>query len=254
MKITILNTRQAVGTTALVLGVARALADIGQRTLVVDLNPNTGATSTLGLPSSSALHDFLLRDMDLNKCRTSVRTNLDVLCSGPATLVVEKRLQREPSAHLVFEYAFSDTVSEDYDFILFDPGAGLSLLQVASLCYSRRILIPVTSDVLGMLGALSAYISAQAIRSIYGIEVDVIGYVPVTVNGDKNERAVTAKTISSIARDCGLSVLPAIEYDESVQLASRNRTFVADFFAGSLAAQSYSGLAGMLVDSVSART
>jgi nitrogenase subunit NifH len=107
--------------------------------------------------------------------------------------------------------------------------------------------------VLGVLGGLSAYVTAQAIRSIYGIEVNVIGYLPVMVNGDKNEKIVTMKTISSIARDCGLSVLPAIKYDESVLLAARNRKFVADFFAGSSAAESYSGLAKMLMDSVAAR-
>src|ERR1019366_3916573 len=103
MNITILNTQPTVGTTATVLGLARALAEIGQRILVVDLNPNAGVTNTLGLPSNSALHDFLFGGMDLKKCLTSVRENLHILCSGPTTLVIEERLQRQPTAHLIFE-------------------------------------------------------------------------------------------------------------------------------------------------------
>lgn len=253
MNITILNTQPTVGTTATTLGLARALAEVGKRTLIVDLNPNAGATNTLGLPSNSALYDFLFRDADLKKCRTSVRQNLHILSSGPTTLVIEERLQREPSAHLIFERAFSQTVSEDYDFILFDGGAGLSLLQVAALGYSRRILIPVTTSVLAVLGALSAYVIAQAVTAIYAIEVDVIGYVPVMVNRDGNETDVTMKTLSSIGRYSRRNLLPVIVYDESVPLAARNHKFVADFFAESSAAESYNSLSVMLMDSLAAR-
>jgi chromosome partitioning protein len=253
MNLTILNTQPATGTTATTLGLARALAEDGQRVLIVDLDPSSGATNTLGLPSNSALYDFLFRDADLKKCLTSVRGNLQILCSGPTTVVAEERLQREPSAQLIFAHAFAGRVSEDYDFILFDGGSGLSLLQVAAVCYSRRILIPVTTSVLGVLGAVSAYISAQAFRAIYATEVEIIGYVPVMVNRDQKETEVTMKTISTIARECRRNVLPAIEYDESVPLAARNRMFVADFCAGSSATASYTALAKMLMDSVVAR-
>jgi len=254
MKIAITNTLPVTGKTATTLGLARALAEDGQRVLIVDLDPNFGVTTTLGLESTPALYDFMFKDLALKNCVTSIRKNLHVLCSGSTTLVAEERLQREPSGQLIFEHAFSGVAAEDFDFILFDVGASPSLLQVAAICYSRRVLIPVTTSVLGVLGALSALISAQAFRLIYTAEVEIIGFVPVMVNRGKGETDVTRKTISSIARECHSKLLPAIEYDETVPLAAQSHKFVADFCAGSPAAVSYSTLAKILLDSVPLRS
>lgn len=250
MNVTILNTHPSTGKTATTLGLARALVEDGQRVLIVDLDPNFGATTALGLASKPTLYDFLFRDLALKKSLISVRKNIDILCSGSTTIVSEQRLQREPSAQLIFEHAFSGVTAKDFDSILFDVGAGLSRLQVAAACYTQRILIPVTMNVLGTLGASSAFIFAQSLRLIYSTEVEVLGFVPVMVNGDKEETCVTMKTISSLAKSSQRRLLPPIEYDETVPLAAQNHEFVADFSAESSASASYCALARILVDSL----
>jgi chromosome partitioning protein len=248
MNLAIFNTHGATGKTATTLGLARALAEDGQRVLIVDLDPNFGATATLGIASKAALHDFLFRDLALMSCLTSVRRNLDILCSGNATLVAEQRLQREPSAQLIFEHAFSGGAAKNFDSILFDVGAGLSRLQVAAVCYSRTMLVPVTMNVLGVLGAASAVIFAQTLRLLYATDAEIIGFVPIMLKRDTEEKEVVMRTMSSIAKSSQQKLLPAIEYDESVPLAARSREFVADFSPGSAAAKSYSALAKVLMD------
>jgi hypothetical protein len=73
------------------------------------------------------------------------------------------------------------------------------------------------------------------------------------VNRDEDEKDVTMKTLSSIARDCGRNLLPAIEYDESVPLAAQNCKFVADCFADSSAAESYNAVARLFTESGAAQ-
>jgi len=252
MEFTISNLHPGTGKTSTTLALARVLAGIGNKVVVVDLDPNFGAATTLGLVPRAPLHDFLFRSLPLDCCVTAARENLDVICADPTTYVAEERLRREASPQLVFQYAFSRT-DKTYDAVLFDVGPGTSRLQVAAICYTRQVLVPVTMDVLGLLGAGSAICSAQALRWVYSSEVEIIGFLPVMVHRGDPETEAALKTISALSKQGRIKVLPAIEYDEAVSLAARNQKFLADFSANSSAAESYELLAKTLLNLHNAR-
>jgi chromosome partitioning protein len=247
MEVTITNLHLGTGKTATTLALARALVGLGKKVLVVDLDPKFGVAATLGLAPRASLHDLLFRNLGMESCLASARENLEVICSDSTTYVAEERLRRESSPQLVFEYAFSRT-KNTYDAVLFDVGPGFSWLQVAALCYTRKVLVPVTTDVLGLLGACSAVVSAQTLRWVYSTEVEVIGFLPVMIRKGTPETEVALKTISAISKKGEIKLLPGIEYDDAVPLAARNRMFLADYCAKSCAAGSYEVLAKTLMD------
>jgi chromosome partitioning protein len=114
MEFAIANQHSATGKTTTTLGLARALAGLGKKVLIVDLDPKSGVTATLKLAPQAAFYDSLFRNVTFEDCVTPVRENLDVICSGSTTYVAEERLKRESSPQTVFEYAFSK-IDDKYD-------------------------------------------------------------------------------------------------------------------------------------------
>jgi cellulose biosynthesis protein BcsQ len=173
---------------------------------------------------------------------TRIRENLDVICSDLTTYVAEERLKRESSPQTVFEYAFAE-VDDKYDVVLFDTAPEISRLQVAAFCYTHRVMVPVTLDVLGLMGACSAVFSAQALRWVYSTAIEMIGFLPTMVQRGVPETEAMLKTLAAISKKAKIEVLPSIEYDDAVLLATRGQQFVADYSATSSAAMSFELLA-----------
>jgi cellulose biosynthesis protein BcsQ len=160
--------------------------------------------------------------------------------------VAEERLKRESSPQTVFEYAFSRT-DERYDTLLFDIGPGISRLQVAAFCYTHKVLVPVTLDVLGLMGACSSVFSAQGLKWVYSTGIKRIGFLPTMVQRGVPETEAMLKTLTAISKMAEIELFPIIEYDDAVRLATRSHQFVADYSATSSATASYEILAKKLM-------
>jgi cellulose biosynthesis protein BcsQ len=63
MDLAIVNQHSETGKTAIALGLGRALTEVAQKVFIVDLDPNSDATATLGIKAKPALYDFLFREV-----------------------------------------------------------------------------------------------------------------------------------------------------------------------------------------------
>ncbi len=151
----IANQKGGVGKTTTAVNLGAALAELGYRTLVIDLDPQGNATTGLGVNAralESSMYEVILQDVPLEDCieATAVRH----LFLAPASLDLagaEIELVPAFSRELKLRRAL-DAVLDDYDFVLIDCPPSLGLLTVNALAAAGEILVPIQCEYYALEG------------------------------------------------------------------------------------------------------
>jgi len=149
------NQKGGVGKTTTAVNLGAALAELGYRTLVVDLDPQGNATTGLGINArglQTSVYDVLMRELPIEDAiePTSVR-NLFVV---PATIDLagaEIELVPAFSRELRLKRALGD-VADDFDFTLVDCPPSLGLLTVNALAAATEVVVPVQCEYYALEG------------------------------------------------------------------------------------------------------
>jgi len=153
--IAIANQKGGVGKTTTTVNLGAALAEMGYRVLVIDLDPQGNATTGLGVEARNfefSMYDVIMRDQPLEDCiePTSVK-NLFV---APATIDlagIEIELVPAFSRELKLKRAI-DTVVDDFDFVLIDCPPSLGLITVNGLAAADEVLVPILCEYYALEG------------------------------------------------------------------------------------------------------
>jgi chromosome partitioning protein len=144
----ICNQKGGAGKTALTVNLAAALAEQGERVLVVDMDPQGSATSRLGVnvPDQGRAWAQLLLDGsgDLNALVTpTVSQGVDVVPSGGFLEATEKQLPSEVGSESVLARLIGYLPKDRWTRILIDTRPSLGHFTLASLVAAQRVLVPV---------------------------------------------------------------------------------------------------------------
>ena len=153
--IAVTNQKGGVGKTTTAVNLGAALADLGFRVLVVDLDPQGNATTGLGLNTrdlQSSMYDVILHDTSIDDCieATSVR-NLFVAPASLDLAGAEIELVPAFSRELKLRKALEEVDSE-YDYVLIDCPPSLGLLTVNSLAAATEVLVPIQCEYYALEG------------------------------------------------------------------------------------------------------
>ncbi len=151
----IANQKGGVGKTTTAVNLGAALAELGYRVLVVDLDPQGNATTGLGINArnlQSSIYDVLLNDLNLEDCiePTAVRN----LFLAPATIDLagaEIELVPAFSRELRLRRAL-ERVGDDYDFTMIDCPPSLGLLTVNGLAAASEVVVPIQCEYYALEG------------------------------------------------------------------------------------------------------
>ena len=151
----ITNQKGGVGKTTTAVNLGAALADLGHRTLVVDLDPQGNASTGLGINVRDldvSMYDVMLHDRPMEDCieATSVR-NLFVAPASLDLAGAEIELVPAFSRELRLRRAL-DEVRDDYDFVLIDCPPSLGLLTVNGLAAAGEVLVPIQCEYYALEG------------------------------------------------------------------------------------------------------
>ena len=152
----IANQKGGVGKTTTAVNLSAYLAAAGQRVLLVDVDPQANATSSLGVERQGltySTYDVLLEDVPAEKAILLTRqVRLDLLPATPSLAGAEVELvgllAREQRLRRVLE-----PVADRYDYIFMDCPPSLGLLTVNALTATQDgVLIPVQCEYLALEG------------------------------------------------------------------------------------------------------
>jgi chromosome partitioning protein len=149
------NQKGGVGKTTTAVNLSAALAELGYRVLVVDLDPQGNATTGLGINARNlegSIYDVLMHDVAIEECiePTAVR-NLFV---APATIDLagaEIELVPAFSRELKLRRALTE-LDEPFDFTLIDCPPSLGLLTVNGLAAATEVVVPIQCEYYALEG------------------------------------------------------------------------------------------------------
>lgn len=173
------NQKGGVGKTTTAVNVGAALAELGYRVLVVDLDPQGNATTGLGVNPrnlDSSIYDVIMRETPLEDCIEP--TSLRNLFVAPATINLagaEIELVPAFSRELKLRRAL-EQVMDDFDYILIDCPPSLGLLTVNGLGAASEVLVPIQCEYYALegLGQLLRNVGLVQGQINPGLEVSAI--------------------------------------------------------------------------------
>jgi chromosome partitioning protein len=181
--IAIANQKGGVGKTTTTINLAAALAEKGQRVLVIDLDPQGNASTGLGIDVNNrefTTYELLLEDLDLDEVIQETQT--ENLYIGPATVDLSSAdlelLSNEKRSYLLHD-ALRQTQMDAFNFqyILIDCPPSLNLLTVNAMIGADSVLVPLQSEFFALEGLSQLMLTIREVRQTGNKNLRIEGVV-----------------------------------------------------------------------------
>ncbi len=158
--LTVSNQKGGVGKTTSTVNIAAAIADLGGRVLVIDLDPQGNASTALGIPHSSdtaSVYDVLINDMSIADAVQQSPENERLLClpstihlAGAEIELVSQVAREKRLDTALIEYM--DGLEEPLDFVFIDCPPSLGLLTINAFSAATEVFLPIQAEYYALEG------------------------------------------------------------------------------------------------------
>jgi len=178
----IANQKGGVGKTTTTVNLAAGLARVGQRVLVVDLDPQGNATMGSGIDKRAmelAVYDVLLENASIAEARLrSEKGGYDVLGANRELAGAEVELVGLERRDKRLKQALA-AVAGDYDFVLIDCPPSLSLLTLNGLCSAHGVIVPMQCEYFALEGLSDLVNTIKQVHANLNPDLELIGLLRV---------------------------------------------------------------------------
>ena len=181
------NQKGGVGKTTTTVNLAAGLAKVGQRVLMVDLDPQGNATMGSGVDKRQlelTVYDVLLESASVAEARVqsdklkAAGCSYDVLganrelAGAEVEMVGLERREKRLKAALV-------AVDKDYDFVLIDCPPSLSMLTLNGLCCGNGVIVPMQCEYFALEGLTDLVNTIKQVHANLNKDLVIIGLLRV---------------------------------------------------------------------------
>jgi chromosome partitioning protein len=181
------NQKGGVGKTTTTVNLSAGLARIGQRVLMVDLDPQGNATMGSGVDKRQLQHtvyDVLLESASVAEARVKSERLVEAGCSydilganrelagAEVELVDVERRERRLKEALA-------PVDAEYDFVLIDCPPSLSMLTLNGLCAAHGVIVPMQCEYFALEGLSDLVNTIKQVHANLNKDLEIIGLLRV---------------------------------------------------------------------------
>lgn len=158
--LTVSNQKGGVGKTTTTVNVAAALASVGARVLVIDLDPQGNASTALGVPHTAdipSVYDVLIDEFPLADIVQTSPESPNLLCApstihlAGAEIELVSQVAREHRLKTALD-EYLASLDERLDFVLIDCPPSLGLLTINAFAAAQELLIPIQCEYYALEG------------------------------------------------------------------------------------------------------
>lgn len=190
--IAVANQKGGVGKTTTTINLGAALAELGAKVLIVDLDPQGNASTGLGIEAEErefTTYELLLEEIDLQKViQPTGQNRLSII---PATVDLSSAdmelISSEKRSYLLHDALRQPAMDEfDLDYVLIDCPPSLNLLTVNAMVAAHSVLVPLQSEFFALEGLSQLMLTIREVRQTANPNLRIEGIVLTMFDGRNN--------------------------------------------------------------------
>jgi chromosome partitioning protein len=244
--ISIANQKGGVGKTTTAINLSASIAAAENRTLLIDIDPQSNSSSGLGYQSNGkSIYQVLIGTEEIQDCIiNSYMPYLDILPSHINLVGAEIELVSFNSRETILKSALN-TIKEKYDYIFIDCPPSLSLLTLNSLTASDSVIIPVQCEYFALEGLGQLLNTINIVKKHFNPDLVIEGVLLTMFDTRLRLSHQVADEVKKYFGDKVFSTV--IQRNVRISEAPSHAKPVILYDAVSIGAQNYIGLASELM-------
>lgn len=239
------NQKGGVAKTTTTISLGACLAERGNRTLLIDFDPQSNLSLSLGHHDDSpgeTISDALETSLNPRKMvwdeliRPTSMENLEIVPSDPRLWTVERLISEKQGYEHELKHVLEHW-QNNYDYILIDCSPSLGPLTVMALTASNRVIIPIQTEFLAAVGLVRLLETVDAVRehTNANLEFDLLAVMYDQRNSickavlTKLQENFSARLYSTVIgvdtrlKECVASGQPITQYDPRTRATQQYR-------------------------------
>ena len=185
----IANQKGGVGKTTTNINLSAELANLGQKILTIDIDPQGNTTSGLGIDKERegpSIYDVLINGLPIREAIINTQVeNLHIVTSNLQLAGAEIEMVNMESREYILKKAIED-VLDQYDYIFLDCPPSLGLITINAFTASHGVLVPIQCEYFALEGLTQLINTINLVKRRSNPNLDIEGVILTMFNARTN--------------------------------------------------------------------